>query len=117
MVYLRLYVLCRTATFSRKQYFAKYRHRRVKLAPHCCSTLARSMVAWWGLIKKAKDRHGVFRVNNDRHPTLLARRRVAPRSREIGIKAATKRAASEALAQMSAMAAMPVIADIAFWWW
>jgi len=67
--------------------------------------------------KKANDRHGVFRVNNDRHPTLFARRRVAPRSREIGIKAATKRAASEALAQMPAMAAMPVIAGIAFWRW
>jgi hypothetical protein len=40
-----------------------------------------------------------------------------PKSREIGIKEATKGASSEALALMPAMTAMPVIAGIAFWWW
>jgi hypothetical protein len=39
-----------------------------------------------------------------------------PRSRELNVKEATKRAASEALAQMLAVTAMLVIAGIIFYW-
>ena len=39
-----------------------------------------------------------------------------PKSREIDMKEATKRAASEALAQMLAVAAMLVIASIILYW-
>jgi hypothetical protein len=39
-----------------------------------------------------------------------------PKSREIDVKEATKRAASEALAQMLAVTAMVVIAGIIFYW-
>ena len=39
-----------------------------------------------------------------------------PKSREIDMKEATKRAASEALAQMLAVTAMLVIAGIIFYW-
>jgi hypothetical protein len=39
-----------------------------------------------------------------------------PKSRETGMKEATKRAASEALAQMLAVTAMLVIAGIIFYW-
>jgi hypothetical protein len=45
-----------------------------------------------------------------------AQRRVMPKSREIGMKEATKRAASEALAQMLAVTAMLVIASFVFHW-
>jgi hypothetical protein len=40
----------------------------------------------------------------------------SPGSRENGMKEATKRAASEALAQMLAVTAMLVIASIIFYW-
>ena len=39
-----------------------------------------------------------------------------PKSREIDMKEATKRAASEALAQVLAVAAMLVIASLIFYW-
>ena len=39
-----------------------------------------------------------------------------PKSREIDMKEATKRAASEALAQMLAVTAMIVIAGVIFYW-
>jgi hypothetical protein len=39
-----------------------------------------------------------------------------PKSREIGMKEASKRAASEALAQMLAVTAMLVIASFLFYW-
>jgi hypothetical protein len=39
-----------------------------------------------------------------------------PKSRELYVKEATKRAASEALAQMLAVTAMLVIAGIIFYW-
>ena len=39
-----------------------------------------------------------------------------PRSRELGMKEATKKAASEALAQMMAVTAMLVIASVVFYW-
>ncbi len=39
-----------------------------------------------------------------------------PKSRELDVKEATKRAASEALAQMLAMTAILVIASIVFYW-
>ena len=39
-----------------------------------------------------------------------------PKSREIGMKEASKRAASEALAQMLAVAAMLVIASVVLYW-
>lgn len=39
-----------------------------------------------------------------------------PRSRELDMKEATKRAASEALAQTLAVTAMLVIASVVFYW-
>ena len=39
-----------------------------------------------------------------------------PKSRELGLKDATKKAASEALAQMMAVTAMLVIASVVFYW-
>ncbi len=39
-----------------------------------------------------------------------------PKSRELDVKEATKKAASEALAQMLAMTAILVIASIVFYW-
>ena len=39
-----------------------------------------------------------------------------PRSRELGMKEATKKAASEALAQMLAVTAMLVISSVIFYW-
>jgi hypothetical protein len=46
----------------------------------------------------------------------LAQRGITPESRELDVKEATKRAASEALAQMLAVTAMLVIASIIFYW-
>ena len=39
-----------------------------------------------------------------------------PKSRELGMKEATKRAASKAFAQMLAVTAMLVIASVIFYW-
>ena len=39
-----------------------------------------------------------------------------PKCRELGMKEATKKAASEALAQMMAVTAMLVIASVVFYW-
>ena len=39
-----------------------------------------------------------------------------PKSRKLGMKEATKKAASEALAQMMAVTAMLVIASVVFYW-
>ena len=39
-----------------------------------------------------------------------------PKSRELGMKEATKKATSEALAQMMAVTAMLVIASVVFYW-
>ena len=39
-----------------------------------------------------------------------------PKSRELDVKEATKRAASEALAQMLSVTAMIVIAGVIFYW-
>ncbi len=39
-----------------------------------------------------------------------------PKSRELGMKEATKKAASEAFAQMVAVTAMLVIASVVFYW-
>jgi hypothetical protein len=39
-----------------------------------------------------------------------------PKSRELGMKEATKKAASEAFAQMMAVTAMLVIASVVFYW-
>ena len=39
-----------------------------------------------------------------------------PESRELGMKEATKKAASEAFAQMMAVTAMLVIASVVFYW-
>jgi hypothetical protein len=47
---------------------------------------------------------------------LPVQRIVMPKSREIDMKEATKRAASEALAQMLAVTAMLVIASVIFYW-
>jgi hypothetical protein len=46
---------------------------------------------------------------------LFARRQVVPKSRELDMKEATKRAASEALAQTLAVTAMLVIAGVVFY--
>ena len=39
-----------------------------------------------------------------------------PKSRELGMKEATRKAASDALAQMMAVTAMLVIASVVFYW-
>jgi len=39
-----------------------------------------------------------------------------PKSRELGMKEATRKAASEAIAQMMAVTAMLVIASVVFYW-
>ena len=39
-----------------------------------------------------------------------------PKSRELGMKEATKKAASEAFAQMMAVTAMLVMASVVFYW-
>ena len=39
-----------------------------------------------------------------------------PKSRELGMKEATKKAASEAFAEMMAVTAMLVIASVVFYW-
>jgi len=39
-----------------------------------------------------------------------------PKSRELGMKEATKKAASDAFAQMMAVTAMLVIASVVFYW-
>ena len=47
---------------------------------------------------------------------LVTQRRVLPKSREKDMKEATKRAASEAFAQMLAVTAMLVIASVVLYW-
>ena len=70
----------------------------------------------WGFSKRANHRRGVFRVTE---PIVAARlgaqRRIVPKSREMDMKEATKRAASEAFAQMLAVTAMLVIASVVFY--
>ena len=78
-----------------------------------------SIFAEWGLIV-ANTRRGVFRVQILTVVRAFARRWVMPKSRvpksgEIGMKEATKRAATEALAQMLAVTAMVVIASLVFY--
>ena len=90
------------------------------MPPHCCSTLAQSIFAEWGLVK-ANTRRGVFRVNakpdrrafagNDESRPSLGR----PSLGGMGMKDATKRATSEVLAQMLAVTAMLVIASVVFY--
>src|SRR5882757_1004142 len=95
---------------------------RAKIPPYYCSTLARSIFAEWGLVK-ANTRRGVFRVEIMTHRWraratvshaqerararfFLERMILSPNrshfggscARENGMKEATKRAASEALA-------------------
>ena len=84
------------------------------MPPQYCSTLIGSTFAEWGLIE-ANARRGVFRVQIMAAVRVSAPRRVAPRSRERGMKEATKRAASEALAQMLAVTALLVIASVVFY--
>jgi hypothetical protein len=85
------------------------------MPPHCCSTLAQSIFAEWGLIK-ANTRRGVFRVKPAGSSGLRGQRRIMPKSRENRMKDATWRAASEVLAQMLAVTAMLVIASVVFYW-
>jgi hypothetical protein len=84
------------------------------MAPYCWPTLARSMFVEWGLIK-ANTRRGAFRVKKLTVAGALAQRLVMPRSRENRMKEAIKKAASEALAQMLAVASMLVIASFIFY--
>ena len=66
---------------------------------------------------RANTRHGVFRVKNLTALRVFAPRLVAPGFRErTGMKEATKRATSEALAHMLAVTAMLVIASVLFYW-
>ena len=90
------------------------------MPPHCCSNLARSIFAEWGLNLSEYSSRGVpstnylsrraFTGNDDSCPKSWV-----PESRENGMKEATKRAASEALAQMLAVTAMLVIASLIFY--
>ena len=101
---------------------AQYRCTRAKLPPQYCSTLRRSIFAEWGL-EQANTRRGVFRVpdltvRSASRATMSHAQKQAqrPKSRETGMKIATKRAASEAFAQMLAVTAMLVIASVVFYW-
>jgi hypothetical protein len=86
------------------------------MPPHYYSTLIASIFAEWGLVK-ANTRRGVFRVENNIVSSSLRRQRsLVPESGENCMKEATKRAASEALAQMLAVTAMLVIASFVFYW-
>jgi hypothetical protein len=74
------------------------------------------MFASWGLQIEADHRRGVFRVKILTVARVFALRTVAPGFREkTGMKEATKRATSEALAHMLAVTAMLVIASILFY--
>ena len=74
------------------------------------------MFAEWGL-NQANTRRGVFRVKiKSSHQAFACDDDSRPKSRENGMKEATKRAASEALAQMLAVTAMLVIASFLFYW-
>ena len=85
------------------------------MPPHYYLTLGASIFAEWGLIKseysscipsKAEQSHHAFAGSDDLCPIFWG----------INMKQATKRAASEALAQMLAMTAMLVIASVIFYW-
>ena len=89
-------------------------HSRVKMPPQYCSTLIRSTFAEWGLIK-ANARRGVFRVKIVAAVRVFRAAMSHARSRERGMKEATKRAASEVLAQMLAVTALLVIAGVVFY--
>jgi hypothetical protein len=66
---------------------------------------------------KANTRRGVFRVKiKSSHQAFAGNDDSRPKSRENGMKEATKRAASEALAQLLAVTAMLVIASFIFYW-
>ena len=79
--------------------------------------MAQSTFAEWGHSSKVNARRGVFRVKILTVVRSLAPRLVAPRFREkTGMKEATKRASSEALAHMLAVTAMLVIASVLFYW-
>jgi hypothetical protein len=85
------------------------------MPPHCCSTLRQSIFAEWGLVKANTRRVGcseykqigrrVFAGHDESRPSLGRDR----------MKEATKRAASEALAQTLAVTAMLVIAGVLFY--
>ena len=86
------------------------------MPPQCCSTLGLSIFAEWGLDQSEYSSRGV--PSNKSRPSFALSRNdeSRPRSRETGMKEATKRAASEALAQMLAVTAMLVIASVVFYW-
>jgi hypothetical protein len=90
-------------------------HERVKMPPHCCLTLVPSIFAEWGLNQSEYSSRGVPSKKSRLSFALLTQRWVTPKSRETGMKEATKRAASEALAQMLAVTAMLVIASVIFY--
>ena len=85
------------------------------MPPHYCSTLARSIFAEWGLNQSEYSSWGVPSKKYLTVAGAFAQRCVMPRSRENGMKEATKRAASEAVAQMLAVTAMLVIASLVFY--
>jgi hypothetical protein len=85
------------------------------MPPHYYSTLSWSIFAEWGLVK-ANIRRGVFRVRKSNVSSAFAGHDDScPKSRENCMKEATKRAASEALAQTLAVTAMLVIASFIFY--
>jgi hypothetical protein len=86
------------------------------MPPHCCSTLAQSIFAEWGLNLSEYSSWGVPSKSLDHRSRFWRNVESCPKSREMNVKEATKRAASEALAQMLAVTAMLVIASIIFYW-
>ena len=84
------------------------------MPPHYYSTLARSMFAEWGLNQGEYSSRG---VPSKPWPSFARSRATMSHagSRENGMKEATKRAASEALAQTLAVTAMLVIASFIFY--
>jgi hypothetical protein len=86
-----------------------------KLPPQYYSILRLSIFAEWGLVE-ADTRRGAFRVEQEVSCRAFpGNDGPCPSLGEIDVKEATKRAASEALAQTLAVTAMLVIAGIVFY--
>jgi hypothetical protein len=86
------------------------------MPPQSCSTLARSIFAEWGLNPSEYSSWGVPSKKYLSRRAFAGNDGSCPSLGRNGMKEATKRAASEALAQTLAVTAMLVIASVVFYW-
>jgi hypothetical protein len=86
------------------------------MPPHYCSTLAPSIFAEWGLNQSEYSSWGVPSKLLTVVCALACSDESRPGLGRTALKEATKRAASEVLAQMLAVTAMLVIASFIFYW-